>query len=48
MTIIRKDDIKYFLEKKAWMLLQLVLLPPTGHKESKDTLDYPIASKLDY
>ena len=35
-----------FLEKIcffAWMLPQIVLLPPLGHKEAIDTLDYPIA-----
>ena len=33
-----------FLRKKmAQMFLQLAVLPPLGHKEAIDTLDYPIA-----
>ena len=31
----------------AQMFLQLVLLPPVGHKEAIDTLGYLIASKLE-
>ena len=31
----------------AQMFLQLVLLPPLGHKEAIGTLGYHIASKLD-
>ena len=40
---------KYFFEKKiffAQMFLQLVLLPPLGHKEAIGNPDYPIALKL--
>ena len=29
------------------MFLQLVLLPPLGHKEAIGTLGHPIASKLE-
>ena len=46
---MRKNDIKYFFEKKncfAQMFLQLGLLPLLGHKEAIGTLGYPIASKL--
>jgi hypothetical protein len=43
MTIIRKEK-NIFL---AQMFLQLVLLPPSGHKEAMHTLGYPIALKLE-
>ena len=51
MTIMRKEWHKVFFWKKkmffAWMLPQIVLLPPLGHKEAIGTLGYHIASKLE-